>query len=202
VLPVTSGHRLTLTYNLYTARGAGVLSGGQNLSLDRTKLPLSKILHEALASTTFMPDGGTLGIRLHHYYPFANDRLHRAIGRTLKGSDMAVYEALVVSNLRFSLVRHYDANSAGDPDLEDNGYDSDNSAAEYCIGRFSPAAMINDWEEEESREQSIKRTMDKAGARGYKRGEITWLATRAGGDELTHTFLTVRTIYFPYLIMH
>jgi hypothetical protein len=56
VLEVTSGHRITLTYNLYVTRGAG-LSAGHESALDPTKLPLYDTLKTALECPSFLPGG-------------------------------------------------------------------------------------------------------------------------------------------------
>lgn len=66
VFPVTAGHRITLTYNLFASRGAGKLAGGQNISANPKTLPLYQSLQDALASPSFMRKGGKLGIYLAH----------------------------------------------------------------------------------------------------------------------------------------
>ena len=45
IFEVTEGHRLTLTYNLYSVRGNGQL-GGNYPWLDPTQLPLYKTIHD------------------------------------------------------------------------------------------------------------------------------------------------------------
>jgi hypothetical protein len=61
VLEVTSGHRITLTYNLYTTRAAGLLAG-QESALDPKKLPLYASLGTALQCPDFLPGGKMLSI--------------------------------------------------------------------------------------------------------------------------------------------
>ncbi len=56
VLPVTSGHRFTLTYNLYHT-----LSTCHPVLLDITTSPLHKELQAALKTPHFVREGGTLG---------------------------------------------------------------------------------------------------------------------------------------------
>jgi hypothetical protein len=53
---VTSGHRVTLTYNLYLTRGAGHLAGASP-TLDSTQLPLYEGLRTALENPGFWRDG-------------------------------------------------------------------------------------------------------------------------------------------------
>lgn len=53
---VTSGHRITLTYNLFLTRGNGHLAGASS-ALDCTQLPLYKHLEEALENPRFFHRG-------------------------------------------------------------------------------------------------------------------------------------------------
>ena len=56
VLEVTSGHRLTLTYNLYAVRGAGRLAGVCPI-LDPASLPLFTAIEEMLKEDPFSGRG-------------------------------------------------------------------------------------------------------------------------------------------------
>lgn len=115
VLEVTSGHRLTLTYNLYAIRGNGLLAGHCQ-TLDAAQLPLYKQVVDVLKEDSFMTKGmsdtkienqmpsnreegdpltnpltgGFLGFYCQHAYPHSS----RASGLpdTLKGIDMMLYE--------------------------------------------------------------------------------------------------------------
>ncbi|KAH9902339.1 hypothetical protein F4778DRAFT_737273 [Xylariomycetidae sp. FL2044] len=91
VLPVHSGHRVTLTYNLYAVRGSGLLAGHCR-AMDPKQLPLYKSLGSLLTREDFMPEGGHLGIWTTHAYAHANK--HACLPDALKGLDMAVWEAL------------------------------------------------------------------------------------------------------------
>lgn len=53
---VTSGHRVTLTYNLYLTRGAGHLAGASPV-LDSTQMPLYEGLQTALDNPGFLRHG-------------------------------------------------------------------------------------------------------------------------------------------------
>lgn len=57
VLEVTSGHRITLTYNLYAVRGNGTLAGAPSPSLDIGQLPLYQSLRDVCGSEDFLPKG-------------------------------------------------------------------------------------------------------------------------------------------------
>lgn len=56
---VTSGHRVTLTYNLYLTRGVGHFAGAPS-ALDSTQLPLYEGLRTALENPRLLRRGGYL----------------------------------------------------------------------------------------------------------------------------------------------
>ncbi|RPD54613.1 hypothetical protein L226DRAFT_493426 [Lentinus tigrinus ALCF2SS1-7] len=103
VLPVTSGHRVTITYNLYWA-GPPAVAFPDELSVIHPKhsnfAAVGEALVELLADPTFLPEGGTLGFGLRHAYPFEKrweygmpNPLEKLSG-WLKGSDAALFRAL------------------------------------------------------------------------------------------------------------
>ncbi|KAI9845435.1 MAG: hypothetical protein M1837_004913 [Sclerophora amabilis] len=91
VVEVTSGQRITLTYNLYVSRGLGDLAGDCP-TMDVQKLPLYQEVKGALANPGFMEKGGLLGTYCSHAYAHSTPEGARALPAILKGSDMAVYE--------------------------------------------------------------------------------------------------------------
>ena len=56
VSQVTSGHRITLTYNLFIRRGLGEMVGNSS-TLDVAQLPVYREVRAALANPVFFPDG-------------------------------------------------------------------------------------------------------------------------------------------------
>jgi len=100
---VTSGHRLTLTYNLYISRGVGLLAG-KKLSLDPTQLPLYQMLEDMLNNEAFMPRGGRLGAYLAHCYAHTHQKFGKELPLSLKGVDMFLYEAASAAGLDLNLV--------------------------------------------------------------------------------------------------
>ncbi|KAG2499312.1 hypothetical protein HYH03_002890 [Edaphochlamys debaryana] len=102
VLPVTSGHRVTLTYNLM-AVGAAKQSGGHGsaplLSTVRPLagggLPLVSQLRTLLGDASWHPEGTTMGYVLQHKYATSlrelNDRMFPGV---LKGGDRLLYAEL------------------------------------------------------------------------------------------------------------
>jgi hypothetical protein len=98
VAPVTSGHRITLTYNLYFDHGCGPVSENDAVSkhLIPPELPNQEGFREAfnalLGNPEFMADGGTLAFGLRHVYPIKNSLEH--VYNFLKGSDAVVFRSV------------------------------------------------------------------------------------------------------------
>ncbi|KAL8413522.1 hypothetical protein RB594_004964 [Gaeumannomyces avenae] len=90
VKELTQGHRVTLTYNLYYAPGAGDLAEHAPAMQVRT-LPLYEKVQGALAEPSFMSGGGLLGVYLTHAYAHSTRAARKALPSVLKGADMAVY---------------------------------------------------------------------------------------------------------------
>ncbi|KAH5641592.1 hypothetical protein HBI51_132510 [Parastagonospora nodorum] len=91
VLEVTSGYRITLTYNLYMRRGLGEIAG-LSQTLDAQQLPAYKEIKDALANPDFMNEGGMLGKYCSHAYAHAIKNAESVFPSVLKGSDMVAYE--------------------------------------------------------------------------------------------------------------
>ncbi|KAK0214985.1 hypothetical protein IW262DRAFT_1450030 [Armillaria fumosa] len=96
VFPVTSGSRVTLTYNLYqeqdTHTQVTVEDTRTHNITSEIKQSLSRLIHDP----TFFPAGGKHGFGLRHQYPLkANRGLFEVedVVDLLKGSDAAIYRA-------------------------------------------------------------------------------------------------------------
>ncbi|KAF2847448.1 hypothetical protein T440DRAFT_520817 [Plenodomus tracheiphilus IPT5] len=87
VLEVVSGHRITLTYNLYARRGLGEVAD-LNLGLSLQQLPLYIETKAALENPRFMTNGGVLGKYCSHAYAHTTREGISALPRVLKGHDM------------------------------------------------------------------------------------------------------------------
>ncbi|XP_055353958.1 uncharacterized protein LOC129599674 [Paramacrobiotus metropolitanus] len=93
ILPVQSGHRVTLTYNLYFAQPTfpefSIPVNQASFEKEQTfKANLAKLLDEP----DFLPKGGLIGFGLQYQYPIAVD-LKKPFGSTmeyLKGSDAMI----------------------------------------------------------------------------------------------------------------
>ncbi|KAF9648980.1 hypothetical protein BDM02DRAFT_3269016 [Thelephora ganbajun] len=103
VLEVTSGRRVTITYNLYLVDPAsrpGVSAITPNL---KSTSNLQTTLHGLLKSPEFLPDGGILGFGLAHLYPVTFETELREMANYLKGEDAHVYRACRELQLQPSL---------------------------------------------------------------------------------------------------
>jgi hypothetical protein len=108
VLKVSSGCRVTLTYNLYLVDptpGKQVPSIIPNL---RDISNLQSTLEHLLKSPEFLPDGGILGFGLAHLYPVTFKSKLREVTKYLKGEDAHVYRACRELQLDPSLRMVYD----------------------------------------------------------------------------------------------
>ncbi|KAI0860334.1 hypothetical protein F4860DRAFT_479537 [Xylaria cubensis] len=91
VLEVKSGHRVTLTYNLYATYGGGAITG-LSKAVDMTSLPIYESLRGLLKLKETLPGGGYMGFYTTHSYPHSSD--NSCLPHTLKGVDMAIWEIL------------------------------------------------------------------------------------------------------------
>ena len=109
VLPVTSGHRVTITYNLYWGPTPAVTFPNELYVLyppHSNFAFVGEALAELLADPRFLPEGGTLGFGLRHAYPFETrwtDDMPNPLDMLrgwLKGSDAALFQACKALGLR------------------------------------------------------------------------------------------------------
>ena len=160
VLKVTSGCRVTLTYNLYLVDPT---PGEQAPSIVPNLKDISNLqstLQDLLKSPDFLPEGGTLGFGLAHLYPVTFKSKLKDMAKYLKGEDAHVYQACLALQLNPSLRMVYD-----DDDLDWNGvrqaarprgimlkriveqpnyYCEDTSYREYLIDKFGGIPINKD----------------------------------------------------------
>ena len=96
VLPVTSGYRVTLTYNLYFKNDETESKVDLSNSLTASRVldtPFKAALQELLNDSSFLLEGGRLGFGLYHQYPYNTKRCTslRNIIKFFKGSDATLY---------------------------------------------------------------------------------------------------------------
>jgi hypothetical protein len=89
VSTVTSGYRVSVTYNLYFDDDSPVPT-----SLSPSATSFKSELETLLLDPTFLPDGGVLGFDLEHYYPVQNSSSSyvdlKHVGECLKGTDAEI----------------------------------------------------------------------------------------------------------------
>jgi hypothetical protein len=118
VAPVISGHRVTLTYNLYfddvDGPGSSKDSVSDHLSLSPTvnKNAFRESFQAMLENPEFLADGGTLAFGLRHVYPISDDEENPAplepVYRALKGSDAIVYQTVHALGFQPMLYMYYE----------------------------------------------------------------------------------------------
>jgi len=111
VTPVTSGYRITLTYNLYFDDGGPVSPNkavSEHLISPRppNQVRFREAFKELLENPEFLADGGTLAFGLRHVYPIKNDL--KRVYNILKGSDAVVYESVLALGYEPVLYVYYD----------------------------------------------------------------------------------------------
>ena len=115
VAPVTSGHRVTLTYNLY-------FENDEPISADDTvsKHLAPPLVNEGafteaftalLEDPEFLAEGGTLAFGLRHVYPIKDDLKH--VYNVLKGSDAVVYQSVRANLFEPVLYMYYKNDGLG-----------------------------------------------------------------------------------------
>jgi hypothetical protein len=113
VTPVISGHRVTLTYNLYFEDDGD--DSASNAVSEPPSLPNKDEFREAfttlLENPEFLADGGTLAFGLMHVYPIKKYLKH--VYKILKGSDAVVYQSLQALGYEPTLYVYYDDECEG-----------------------------------------------------------------------------------------
>ncbi|EIW61095.1 uncharacterized protein TRAVEDRAFT_19566 [Trametes versicolor FP-101664 SS1] len=107
VTPVVSGHRVTITYNLYFRPAPEPQASVPTTTALRLHQPsaanscaISDALNALLVDPTFLPNGGTLGFGLRHEYPLPKTWMWGdpnpllALEGWMKGGDAALLNAL------------------------------------------------------------------------------------------------------------
>jgi len=103
VLTVTSGQRITLTYNPIPKMAALAITPDRNVSNS-----FQTTLHSQLGGPEFLPSGGTLGFGLAHLYPVTFKTVLEDLILYLKGEDAHVYRDCRELQLKPTLQMIYD----------------------------------------------------------------------------------------------
>lgn len=119
VTPVTSGYRVTLTYNLYV--GDIKINSGESQPGVAARTSLAPVMssgeqlfrstfEDLLNNPEFLPEGGSLGFGLEHEYPIKNSLEH--VYKLLKGADAVILRTSSALSLSAGLHLLYSDNSA------------------------------------------------------------------------------------------
>ncbi|KAF7942290.1 hypothetical protein EAE99_000340 [Botrytis elliptica] len=87
---VTSGHRVTLTYNLYISQQIGIPLQ-KNPVADPTLSPLYEVARNVLDQPGFMKRGGVIGFYCDHLYAHTQKDADDIMPYALKGIDMIIF---------------------------------------------------------------------------------------------------------------
>ncbi|TDL25167.1 hypothetical protein BD410DRAFT_837405 [Rickenella mellea] len=92
VREVTSGHRVTITYNLYFKSTGSATTPPKDADEDPREVRLKAMLNSLLADANFLPQGGLLGFGLRYQYPLSRNGLPDLdkMCDVLKGSDATI----------------------------------------------------------------------------------------------------------------
>ncbi|KAG9308471.1 hypothetical protein JVU11DRAFT_11813 [Chiua virens] len=103
VLPVSSGHRVTLTYNLYRAPTLPAISPFLTPQL----LTLKRALVDLVNDKSTLPNGGYLGFGLVHEYVHTGQNILNLLLDQLKGCDRALADVCDALGLNYTLRLFY-----------------------------------------------------------------------------------------------
>ena len=140
VLEVTSGFRITLTYNLYWTP---LVEPRAAPPLSIHHIPLFKEVQEALRDLYFLPRGGTIGFRCAHLYPRNRQGRREGVPYCLKGVDRVLWMALQSFNIRQGVHLVFDKRKVDDDAQEADERDFDTEDYENAI---DPEARRSDTE--------------------------------------------------------
>lgn len=127
VLPVTSGHRLTLTYQLYVSEQLGGVVHPQFPTADPKLYPLYSSVREMLESPAFMKSGGVLGFYCTHKYAHTDGTANERLPHALKGIDVVMFTIFRALGLAVHVRPILDV------EFHENGSDNDSSEDEDRI---------------------------------------------------------------------
>ncbi len=125
---MVSGHRVTLTYNLYFGDDSGrALAPAGDLTSEPVTFPAQveakeqgfrTALSALLENPQFLPDGGMLGFGLRHVYQVEGGRGLDHVYGLLKGSDATVYRAVRTPGFEPVVYLYYESESYDCPVTE------------------------------------------------------------------------------------
>ncbi|OQO02511.1 hypothetical protein B0A48_12038 [Cryoendolithus antarcticus] len=183
---VTAGHRMTLTYNLYTTTKNDLQTNAAH-SLNGAALPFHKQLRTAFADPYFLFEGGGVGVYLHHMYPHANEQYSKLLPYCLKGADMEVWEAVRALRVPVSVGTTLKTDQEDDVDERDDfEADSDNEeTAASDTEQLYPLQTFKTYGETEQDDFKDLYSGEKA---EVKKHRLVWL-NEPGHGEVSAAFI-------------
>ena len=115
VLPITSGYRVTMTYNLYYERAPSI--NYVRTTIDQIYEPLKAALEWMLSDPVILPKGGYLGFGLRREYGLSSESDLRSVELNLKGSDALLMRICLELSMDVSLRMLYNADGTDDYDV-------------------------------------------------------------------------------------
>jgi hypothetical protein len=113
MLKVTSGRRVTVTYNLHLTDPASGPGASELTINSESASDFQTQFRSLLESPEFLPEGGTLGFGLDQPYPLTFKTKLKKLAKSLKGEDARVYQACRELQLQPSLRMIYYDDYAG-----------------------------------------------------------------------------------------
>ncbi|KIJ06084.1 hypothetical protein PAXINDRAFT_103518 [Paxillus involutus ATCC 200175] len=101
VMEVTSGYRVTLTYNLYFAETEPLAPSISTPSPQEDSFRIA--IADLVANPAVLPGGGYLGFGLQHQYPVSRQMSVESLRTCLKGQDAAIARVLDSLSLKWHL---------------------------------------------------------------------------------------------------
>ena len=188
VLKVTSGHRVTLTYNLYSIPSG---PNPQTTTLTVTPDPgasdsFQMALRGLLKSPEFFPKGGSLGFGLAHLYPVTFDTVLEGLIQHLKGEDAHIYRTCQELQLKPALRMIYDNRDDGpqygvmmDQIVEQPDYDYYRYGVNYASHLIDELGGIS-----VNKVNPDSARMAEWFGEGDEEGRITWISQFNGRNQL------------------
>ncbi|MCJ1464001.1 hypothetical protein MMC07_002611 [Pseudocyphellaria aurata] len=150
ILPVISGHRITLTYNVFATPANEPPMQSVNLATNSFGQALTK----ALAKEDFLPNGGALGFSCHHLYPHTSEGFGDMM---LKGVDAVIMttakqlgldsciEPVWKSSAGFCMAEEYEEEEGVSCGCQQCALAAGKVPASYAIGGKLQAAATHDY---------------------------------------------------------
>ncbi|KAI1419486.1 hypothetical protein F5Y12DRAFT_789007 [Xylaria sp. FL1777] len=148
VLEVVSGHRITLTYNLYATHGGGAITGLSN-NTDMKSLFLYEQFSRLLQDDTVLSEGQCIGIYTTHAYPYTSGA--SGLPHALKGIDgMQILKSLGCSTELLPIVKFPEAYCYNSSELSEKRFIGRYWGFDQITGEIEDSSdevqeMLNNW---------------------------------------------------------